>query len=117
MVQLLEDAYSKLDWAEKRLGELKGEIGRFREGHPEAVTSHFDAKTGDYFFEADAQAIPQAVHLLTSEVAGHTRSALDYLIYALAWLDAGEPQDGTQFPITDAPERFEREVRRGRLRG
>ena len=39
--------------------------------------------------------------LVAGEVLYHLRTALDYLVYNLAWLDTGSPQEGTAFPIVD----------------
>jgi hypothetical protein len=39
---------------------------------------------------------------LVGEISYNLRSALDYLVYALAELDSKGPQKGTQFPIMDA---------------
>lgn len=51
------------------------------------------------------------------EIVHHLRTALDYLVYNLAWLDSGEPQPRTQFPIEDSPKSFWQSQRRSRLRG
>jgi len=48
------------------------------------------------------------VPILAGEVIQSLRSALDYLIYDLAILDSGKPQDGTQFPAEGDPESFDR---------
>jgi hypothetical protein len=43
---------------------------------------------------------------LVGEITYNLRCALDYLIYALAVLDSGSDQKGTQFPILDAAKDF-----------
>ena len=43
---------------------------------------------------------------LVGEISYNLRSALDYLVYALAELDSKAPQKGTQFPIMDAAKDF-----------
>jgi len=43
---------------------------------------------------------------LVGEIIYNLRCALDYLVYALAVLDSGSPQNGTQFPIMDAAKDF-----------
>jgi hypothetical protein len=43
---------------------------------------------------------------LIGEISYNLRCALDYLVYALAELDAGTPQKNTQFPIMDAAKDF-----------
>lgn len=37
--------------------------------------------------------------VVAGEVLYHLRTALDYLVYNLAWLDTGAPQQHTAFPI------------------
>jgi hypothetical protein len=39
--------------------------------------------------------------LLASEAVFNLRAALDYAVYELAWLDSGQRQEDTQFPIVD----------------
>jgi len=43
---------------------------------------------------------------LVGEITYNLRCALDYLIYALAVLDSGSDEKGTQFPILDAAKDF-----------
>lgn len=43
---------------------------------------------------------------LVGEITYNLRCCLDYLIYAVAQLDSGAPQKGTQFPIMDMPQDF-----------
>lgn len=50
--------------------------------------------------------------MLVGEIFYNLRCALDYLIFEVAKLDSGAEQDGTQFPIVDAPNDF----RSGRYR-
>ena len=45
------------------------------------------------------------------------RASLDYLVYALAYLDSGSESKGTQFPICSNPSQFKKSVKRGLLRG
>ena len=44
--------------------------------------------------------------LLTSEFALHARTALDYVVFALALRDTKTEQKGTQFPINKTPVDF-----------
>ena len=43
---------------------------------------------------------------LVGEICYNLRCVLDYLVYALAELDSGSPQKGTQFPIMDLAKDF-----------
>lgn len=104
------------DGAAKRRGELDQELGRFRERWGGSITSSFDPDTGAFDYVSPSLGIPEAIPLLLGEVATHVRSALDYLVYALAWLGSGEPQENTQYPIARSPEQFAG-MAPGRLRG
>jgi hypothetical protein len=55
--------------------------------------------------------------IVMGELCYNLRSALDYLVFELAILDSGAAQDGTQFPIVDAPEDFVRDAQRRWLKG
>lgn len=55
--------------------------------------------------------------LLTGEVLYHARCSLDYLVYNLAWLDSGQEQKRTQFPIETSSKAFWNDARKQRLRG
>lgn len=52
---------------------------------------------------ADAR---EDIEVITGEVIQNLRSALDYLIYELSYLDCGQLNDGTQFPIYKSPNDF-----------
>lgn len=54
--------------------------------------------------------------LLASEALFNVRTALDYLVYEIAWLDSGTPQTRTQFPIVDDAHDWSDQATR-RLRG
>ena len=54
---------------------------------------------------------------LLSYAVSDLRSALEYLVYSLAWLDSGVEQKGTQFPICTRLEDFKKCVKQGYLRG
>lgn len=48
--------------------------------------------------------------ILVGEIVYNLRSALDYLIYELAFLDSGSEQEGTQFPIEDTVKGWEKHL-------
>jgi hypothetical protein len=49
---------------------------------------------------------PPEFSVIVGEVVYNLRAALDYRVYALALLDSGEPQNGTQFPIESRRDGF-----------
>jgi len=105
-VALLDDAYAKLDWAQKRLDELKVEVSNFTNARPYKVTGEHDFARGDYVIRVSPEECPPLLPLLVSDVLCSLRPSLDYVIYALSILDSGAPQEGTQFPICSSPEQF-----------
>lgn len=52
------------------------------------------------------------ISILIGESVYNLRAALDYLVYELAWLDSGQVQEGTQFPIDKSQTEFKRSCKR-----
>jgi hypothetical protein len=77
----------------------------------------FDREAGSYAFQGGEACVPNGISILTGEAVASQRAALDYLVYALAEFDSGDPQQRTQFPITDSPSRFEDVVKKRWLDG
>jgi hypothetical protein len=61
-----------------------------RRDPPEIKIKHSKFATRDTIRDA---------RLLGSEIVNHLRTALDYVVYDLAWLDSGSPKEKTRFPI------------------
>ena len=108
----LDGAYIRLDRAEEHLTQLKTLIEIFVDGEydlarekekldSERAKPAFRLRTGD-------SQIPLKIPVLVGEIAYNLRATLDYLVYELAILDSGSTQNGTQFPICDAPDAFRR---------
>lgn len=57
------------------------------------------------------------VCFIVSDALHYLRSTLDHLVYHASWFDQGSPQDGTQFPICDSEERWNRSSARRQLGG
>jgi hypothetical protein len=55
--------------------------------------------------------------LLTSEVLHHLRSAVDYLVYNVAWADSGQRQEKTQFPVCGKKSIFDGKGVQNQMRG
>lgn len=122
----LRTAKQRCQWAAGRIADLKqaadllnhvaGSGGirvtvdraDFEGRHPLAPTISWARLDGGYS--------PVAARMVAGEVVNHLRTALDYLAYNLAWLDAGRPQDQTAFPVVRSKVDWIPECRR-RLRG
>lgn len=109
----LDHAYFRLDWAKKRLGELEAiyrdYINKEAELLSKQIRIHLDMDSSIpniYFPPKPCQLIPVSFPILVGEIAQHLRACLDYLVYRLAILDTGSPQERTQFPIDKTPDRF-----------
>lgn len=105
----LDDAYVRLNWAMKRLTELKSVVEAFidREHEIAEGTIQINPQPGVPFqITRPESPIPGDVPVLLSEVIQHLRSALDYLVFQLAILDSGAEQKQTQFPIENSPNQF-----------
>jgi hypothetical protein len=98
----------RIDRAEKRLGELKGELAAYKEANESCeikVDGHAASMTGW------PPQPPPEIGITAGEVVYNLRAALDYLVFELAFRDSfGISQDEinmrTQFPIEDKPEGF-----------
>ncbi len=107
----LRDAYLR---ARRGVERTKEVLKRDREFGREVFSSsdltvHGDDTGGSFLFARAENPIPADILLTTSEAVGHLRSALDYLVHELAWLDSGEKpgtRSKTQFPVEDTLERF-----------
>lgn len=98
---LLKDARAKLDRAGEHLETLKTEIENFRKADSHAIDAYTDSDTGAYLLRVDPNFVPPRMGAIVGDVLCNLRPTLDYLVYALAYLDSGSAQAGTQFPICD----------------
>jgi hypothetical protein len=99
---------AKLYRAGEHLKTLKQEMRVFRERRSYSIGSYTHPDSGNYFLYAAPRPVPAKVSAIVGDVLCNLRPALDHLVFALALLDSGKAQEGTQFPICDTPEFFER---------
>ena len=105
--QLLADAEAKLDRAGEHLKTFMREARAFREKDSHTVAGDTQRHTGAYVLRVEPKKIPPRLGVIAGDVLNNLRPALDYLVYALAYLDSeGKPADGTQFPICDTAALF-----------
>lgn len=79
---------------------LDSEISRFLDSEPCAVRSEFNAEKRTYtYFAKPIKEVPLSIRILTGEVLGQLRSALDHLAWQLALLTTPKPQPATEFPV------------------
>src|SRR5207244_3188884 len=112
----LDGAFQRVSRAGEHLEQLKREIEAFRHHQRQLVLFDFQSRSKeDLLGDGTEVAPPLLFSILIGEVCYNLRAALDYLIYELAILDSGSPQEGTQFPIDDAEDLFKRHCERGWL--
>ncbi len=101
----LDNAYARVRRAKQHLTSLKRELTKFF-GQPTSVphTVNVDVADGDFtIYDFSNHVVSPTWSILVGECVYNLRAALDYLIYELAFLDSGQIQQGTQFPIEDTP--------------
>ena len=103
---LIKDARAKLDRAGEHLETLKTELGDFQEADSHSIDAHSDPESGAYLLRVQPNAVPPKISAVVGDVLCNLRPTLDYLVYALAYLDSDSPQEGTQFPICDTTTKF-----------
>jgi len=116
----LDCAHERVVRAGEHLGCLEIEIARVFERQANGVTFQLDPIPPHYAINVrppQETFFGMRIGILVGEICYNLRSALDYLIFELANLDSGAPQDGTQFPITDAKKKFDGYGRTTHLKG
>jgi hypothetical protein len=93
--------------AGKYIDEVEALIRGFESQCEDLVIANSVTKAGFGF-----PAVPQDLPLAISDATHNLRAALDYLVYALAILDSGQIQDGTQFPLEPTNAGFDAAVDR-----
>lgn len=114
----LEDARQRVEWAQRSLESLRQLERDFSAAELSAASVRIYPEPNVPFeFGRPDNPIPPDIPRLSSETIGHLRSALDYLAYQLAWLDSGQVQEMTQFPIEDNVQTFSGRRRHTHLKG
>lgn len=114
----LADAKTRLEWARAGLRDLAKLAHDFARSEIQAAEMRLNPEPNVPFaFGRPDSPIPEEIKKLSSETVGHLRSVLDYVVHELAWLDSGEEQKLTQFPIEDSSQVFWDRRRKTYLRG
>ena len=124
----LDGARLRIKRAGEHIGALKRLQRRIEQVDYSTLSVHrnthepkqIDAVTTEYYSDSvEVPGIPVNPRwsILTSECVFSLRSALDYLVYALARLDSGKVRNRTQFPICSDECDFKQAIKRGNLAG
>lgn len=106
----LNGAYARAKRANQHVGNLKLREKAFIGKHKDHLVFNIDPGTGtiNFRWSGSEVPIPALFSVLVGEAIYNLRAALDYLTYELAVLDSGAVQNGTQFPICDGKDDFDR---------
>jgi hypothetical protein len=100
----------RIDWAGKKLDEIEMLISASNEETIEFARRESVADGIELLMHFMDRVNYDAVRLI-SESLFHGRTALDYIVFTLAWRNKGSEQDYTQFPICEQKSHFDK-VRR-----
>ena len=101
----LEDAFLRVNRASQHLANLKRRVKMYVDAQQDAMVVRAEGMTAQTTFPEEPP--PRFLGILIGETIQGLRTALDYLVYGLAWFDSGpEVKRKTQFPIEDRPESF-----------
>ena len=107
----LNGAYLRTERAGEHLTDLEGRIRNFIDTKKDNIPFQFDTDTCQILitpFKIKGDILLKIWPVLIGEIIYNLRSALDYLIFEMAFLDSGAEQQGTQFPIEHKPAGFNR---------
>ena len=114
-------AYLRYDRAKEHLARLRDEASAFRSEWRDVGDLLWTVQEGTLAVDIRDVEVPEHLSIRAGEVISNMRSALDYLVFALAWHDSGRRPTGSwarglQFPVYSGQAQFDRAARR-RLRG
>ena len=114
----LDGAFRRVDRAREHTAHLKRRADAVRQEQEDALTFKVHPTMPDQMQAFISRNVPPhfMLGILTGEICYNLRAALDYLIFELAYIDSGQFQEATQFPIDDMKDVFARNVAR-KLRG
>jgi hypothetical protein len=110
----LGGAYLRVRRASEHLAYLKqaiDSVDALWKSSDQEMTIQVDLNTSEIrpiFPDNPPPMIPSMCGLVVGETVYNLRAALDYLVYELAILDSGSPQEGTQFLIEDCKKSWKR---------
>jgi hypothetical protein len=106
----LDDAWTKVKWAEQNFAVLRKEIEALEQRDAHRVTVETSTNAGEYVFRVhDLPELPPDWGMRIGDYLHSARCALDYLMVNLVALATnGRPEgiEGTQFPIYQDQKRF-----------
>jgi hypothetical protein len=100
----LGGAFLRIDRAGEHLADIQDRIDAFKVKEQEVTAMKVEGMTVSVVGEQNPP--PPELGVVIGEFIYNLRTALEYLVFELAFLDSGEVQHRTQFLIEDTPEGF-----------
>lgn len=127
-MHLLDGTYARIRGAGQNIGILKRMQSRIAFVDPNSIKIHPNREppkqlpNGRWQYYSDVIELPEAIYnpnwaVRLGYIVQDLRTALEYLVYALAFLDSGRERRGTHFPICSTPNDFKKRVKGDWLRG
>lgn len=115
----LEDALSWFDRAEEHLREFNALFEEVLKVERQRIRASFKIENHATFGlvhsvhpSPDSEPLAPKANVIIGEAIQALRRCLDYLVYEIAFLDSGAPQNDTQFPCDRSPKTFWRRLKR-----
>jgi hypothetical protein len=102
---LLNGAFERVGRTNEHLADLRQRLAELFRRQEDSIVFQFDPNP-PHELKVTAVDYPRPsmrIGVLIGEISYNLRSAMDYLVFALAQHDSGSPQEFTQFPIVDKP--------------
>ena len=106
----------KLKRADKHLAFLDNALRALVGDEERPIVGQFDANTSEYVLRVDVDPPPEDWGTIVGEFAHNLRSALDNLVWQLALVGGGTPNQSTQFPIFEDEAEWNSGKRRAQTR-
>jgi hypothetical protein len=110
----LDNPRLRIKRAGDHLANLKRRIDAYEKAHEGSVLIRVEQGNQVSLQGMPEEPPPRVLGVLIGETVQNLRTALDYLVYALAWFDTGPDTAGerkTQFPICDSPGEYKRKAK------
>lgn len=110
---LFDDAWQSVEWADGEAETLKAEIEDFRDGEPYSVVAenYPDNSGGEITLTVNTSPELELWARRCGDIVTYLRAALNYACYQIALLDCPGEAHRVEFPVFDAPGKFQQQNR------
>jgi hypothetical protein len=108
----LDGAFQRVARADEHIADLGKHLTEFKGEQKKAAASYFQSSA-----QSVKTYVSMNVGIIIGEILYNLRTALDYLVFETTKHDSGVPQDFTNFPIVDTPDKFKSWKKKAREKG